>query len=189
MKIERIYITGCRTDLHLTRCCVASIRRWYPSIPISLVKDELRGRFQRDCYDSYVLTPTEARTDLGVDLVPRLNGGLVAFPPGDLDPAECERYLAHPRLARLHYHTEQTLLALCASAHGAARYLPASYRLDMEPCAQPETLVAGHYVSPVRPLLFEEGMTRLAALGFLDALRRRDPRRPPCEAPPPIRWA
>jgi len=32
-------------DLRYTRCCVASIRRWYPNIPISLVKDETNRPF------------------------------------------------------------------------------------------------------------------------------------------------
>ena len=45
MKIERVYVAGYREDVHLTRCCVASIRRWYPRIPISLVKDESRGPY------------------------------------------------------------------------------------------------------------------------------------------------
>ena len=39
MKIERIYVLGSPKDLHFTRCCIASIRRWYPDIPISLIKD------------------------------------------------------------------------------------------------------------------------------------------------------
>jgi polysaccharide biosynthesis protein PslH len=38
-RISRIYVLGNVKDLHLTRCCVASIRHWYPDIPISLVKD------------------------------------------------------------------------------------------------------------------------------------------------------
>jgi hypothetical protein len=45
MGIEQVYIAGCRGDLRLTRCCVASVRRWYPDIPISLIVDESQGPY------------------------------------------------------------------------------------------------------------------------------------------------
>lgn len=45
MKIDRVYITCTRADLRLTRCCVASIRHWYPQIPIILIRDETYGTF------------------------------------------------------------------------------------------------------------------------------------------------
>lgn len=44
-KIDRIYIATHRKDLRLTRICVASVRRWYPEIPIFLLKDEANGTF------------------------------------------------------------------------------------------------------------------------------------------------
>lgn len=45
MKIEIIYIPCFRGDFRLTRICVASIRYWYPDIPIVLVKDLMNGNF------------------------------------------------------------------------------------------------------------------------------------------------
>jgi len=45
MKIRRIFVSGYRRDLGLTRCCVASIRKWYPDIRITLVKDEIAGQY------------------------------------------------------------------------------------------------------------------------------------------------
>ncbi len=45
MKIERIYIACCRRDIRWTQCCVASIRCWYPDMPISLIKDDSGGAF------------------------------------------------------------------------------------------------------------------------------------------------
>ena len=39
MKIEVVYIPCTKGDFRLTRICVASIRYWYPDIPIVLVKD------------------------------------------------------------------------------------------------------------------------------------------------------
>lgn len=45
MKIEGIVISCHRFDLHLTRLCVASIRFWYPGIPVFLLKDLQLGDF------------------------------------------------------------------------------------------------------------------------------------------------
>lgn len=44
-RIDRIYIAAHRADLRLTRICVASIRCWYPQIPIFLLKDYVSGPF------------------------------------------------------------------------------------------------------------------------------------------------
>lgn len=45
MKITRIFIAGYRRDVRFTRCSVASIRRWYPRIGITLIKDEIAGPY------------------------------------------------------------------------------------------------------------------------------------------------
>ena len=45
MSIDRIYINTHRYDLAFTRICIASIRYWYPSIPISLIVDYSNGSF------------------------------------------------------------------------------------------------------------------------------------------------
>jgi hypothetical protein len=59
VRIDRIFLKGTRKDFHFTRCCVASIRHWYPDIPIALVKDELFGRYDTSelerCWDVEVL--------------------------------------------------------------------------------------------------------------------------------------
>ncbi|HXQ20949.1 MAG TPA: hypothetical protein VN812_04700 [Candidatus Acidoferrales bacterium] len=39
MRIQHVYISSWRGDVRFTRCAVASIRYWYPDIPISLIKD------------------------------------------------------------------------------------------------------------------------------------------------------
>jgi hypothetical protein len=46
--VEAVYIATHKHDLRLTRICVASIRYWYPQIPIYLIKDELGGSFSTD---------------------------------------------------------------------------------------------------------------------------------------------
>ena len=43
--IERMYVAACAKDFHLTRLCVASIRFWYPDIPITLIPDFNAGQF------------------------------------------------------------------------------------------------------------------------------------------------
>lgn len=43
--LDRIVITCCQRDFWLTRICVASIRHWYPAIPIGLLKDVSLGDF------------------------------------------------------------------------------------------------------------------------------------------------
>ena len=53
MRIDRIFLLGHRNDLRFTRCCVASIRRWYPDIPISLIKDELLGGYDTSELEKY----------------------------------------------------------------------------------------------------------------------------------------
>jgi hypothetical protein len=43
--IAHIYISGWRGDYEFTKCCVASIRNWYPEIPITLIKDRMHGDY------------------------------------------------------------------------------------------------------------------------------------------------
>lgn len=45
MKIEGVVISCYALDFYLTRICVASIRFWYPQIPIWLLKDRHYGEF------------------------------------------------------------------------------------------------------------------------------------------------
>lgn len=44
-KIEKIFIPCCEKDIWFTKICVASIRYWYPNIPIYLIKDYKLGNF------------------------------------------------------------------------------------------------------------------------------------------------
>ena len=61
MEIEHVYITSNRDDLRFTRCCVASIRRWYPEIPISLLKDDSNGAYStRELEDAWDVTVFES---------------------------------------------------------------------------------------------------------------------------------
>jgi hypothetical protein len=44
LTIDKIYINSHRYDLELTRTCVASVRYWYPDIPVYLIVDYSNGR-------------------------------------------------------------------------------------------------------------------------------------------------
>lgn len=48
LPVEAIYIATHKHDMRLTRICVASIRYWYPGIPIFLIKDRIGGDFSTE---------------------------------------------------------------------------------------------------------------------------------------------
>ena len=45
MKVEKIYINTYKFDFQQAKICIASIRYWYPQIPILLIKDHGMGAF------------------------------------------------------------------------------------------------------------------------------------------------
>jgi hypothetical protein len=45
MKVDRVFINTYKYDFHFAKICIASIRYWYPDIPIFLIKDENEGTF------------------------------------------------------------------------------------------------------------------------------------------------
>jgi hypothetical protein len=53
MKIEGVVISCYPLDLQLTRICVASVRFWYPHIPIWLLKDRHYGDFDTGEIEKY----------------------------------------------------------------------------------------------------------------------------------------
>ena len=59
--------------------------------------------------------------------------------------------------------------ALNASAQGSISLLPASYAM-LSGLKDDPSLVARHYVSPIRPLLINEGITHLLESGFVESL-------------------
>jgi hypothetical protein len=69
-KISRIYVSGFRKDFRFTCCCVASIRHFYPTIPISLIKDEIDGEYDttrlQQIYDVEVFETSVRRFGWGM---------------------------------------------------------------------------------------------------------------------------
>jgi len=45
MNVKKVFINTYRYDFHFAKICIASIRYWYPEIPIYLIKDESSGKF------------------------------------------------------------------------------------------------------------------------------------------------
>ena len=126
--------------------------------------------FQRDPVSTYNITEEKARAELGVDLAPRVNTGVMLFPRRSLELSRCEKFMAHPEVARSTGWIEQTLYALCASEQRRVAYLPESYLLSLQEGVDQASLVMRHYAGPSRPLLTEEGMTRLVETGFLRSI-------------------
>jgi len=46
--IDAIVICCFKRDIHLVRVCVASIRQWYPEVPVYLLKDKSKGLVRTD---------------------------------------------------------------------------------------------------------------------------------------------
>ena len=45
MKVDKVFINTYKYDFHLAKICIASIRYWYPKVPVYLIKDENNGKF------------------------------------------------------------------------------------------------------------------------------------------------
>lgn len=125
--------------------------------------------FMRDDYPSYCITPSQARIDFGIDLIAFANSGVMRLVTDAIDLAACERFMLHPVLAQEHWHLEQTLHALNASAQGRLQLLPATYAMGYVPPIKP-TLTARHFTSPIRALFVEEGIAHFLETGFMKAL-------------------
>jgi hypothetical protein len=51
--IEKVYVSCYKNDAWLARLCVASIRYWYPDLPITLIKDYCGGSFSTYDLETY----------------------------------------------------------------------------------------------------------------------------------------
>lgn len=128
--------------------------------------------FLRDNCFSYRITAAQAYSDLGIALISFANGGLMRLVADAIDLAACERFMAYPALAQKHWHLEQTLHALNASAQGRLELLPATYSISDGPLTTPG-LIARHYTTPIRHLLAEEGIAHILGAGFLESAGSR----------------
>jgi len=123
--------------------------------------DEAGCWFNRDVAESSLVSPKEARQQLGVTLWPQVNSGLCCLDKSAIDLSFCEKVLAETSIRRGHFwRMEQTLFALCASRLGIGGLLPSSYEVTLNPAAS-SGIVARHYVGAVRQRFYAEGLARL----------------------------
>lgn len=128
---------------------------------------------QRDFMDAYTISLESAKSDLGIDIQPAINSGIVRLTSDVIDLEKCDEYLAHPEFARPDGHAEQTLWALEASRKGLVSYLPSSYYISLGGRSDCARLKARHYAGLSRGMFTLEGIPFLLRSGFFDGLRHR----------------
>lgn len=130
--------------------------------------------YMHDAASSYNIAESRALEELGINLAPRVNCGVMLF-PADTDRLDrCEHYLTHPQVAQPNGLIEQTMHALYASERNRVKYLPDNYFISpAETSVELDELVCRHYAGSSRALLTDEGFPRLIQQGFLDELRAR----------------
>jgi len=125
-----------------------------------------RPCFNSDYQDAYVASPEEVGVGMGIELIRRVNAGLVATRRSDLDLAFMEKYfeLFASRPCDVNRH-EQTLRAALLSRVGAER-LPDSYQISKTELG-PST-VSHHFVTDgSRPGFFLRGVRKLRKSGMV----------------------
>jgi hypothetical protein len=110
MKIDYVVIAGYRHDLKFSRTCIASVRHWYPDMPVYFLKDEFFGNY---CVE-------ELQNVFGVRLLPtqrrRFSWGfsklecLFDGPPGRFLVMDSDIIMAGPILEHLGEHTEDFIV-------------------------------------------------------------------------------
>jgi hypothetical protein len=116
--------------------------------------------FNQDVSEGSLITPDNARADLGIKLWRKVNSGLCLVTKATIDLDFCERALGETSILKGHiWRIEQTLFALCAS-RGKGGLLPPTYEVSLGKYAAPDA-VARHYVGAVRDRFFGEGLKRL----------------------------
>lgn len=128
-----------------------------------------RNRYNRDASYWYSMSLDELEAAFGIRPPPLINSGLSLIRTESIDFDLIDRCLENEQLFADRWVTEQTLHALCSAVYGV-ELLPDSYLVSTTP-GIPEGTVCKHYPGYFRPLLYEEGMRRLARDGFLDELR------------------
>jgi predicted nucleotidyltransferase len=123
--------------------------------------------FNADCQNGYTVDPDAVRGQIGLELVPLINGGLGLIHKGSLRADWCEEFLGLPGLlgGPFWWNEEQTLVALCSSRFGA-ELLPEEYTLRLDPGIGGRPF--RHYINRIRhPLMYSEGIRALVEQHFL----------------------
>jgi len=130
--------------------------------------------FMLDPASSYNISESRALSELGINLAPKVNTGLMLLPRDERRLTGCEQYLAQPEVARPSGFIEQTLHALYSSDQRGVGYWPATYYISAgNTVPELSELVCRHYAGPSRRFLTDEGIPALIEKGFLNELRAR----------------
>lgn len=122
--------------------------------------------FNADCDSAYTVDAEAVRSQLGFELLARVNSGFGIVHRDSIKLEWIEEFLALPGLAEGHFwRIEQTLYALCSSRYGA-ELLPQEYDVRLEAGIPPR--VYRHYVGAIRHLMYGEGIAHLVRERFLD---------------------
>jgi hypothetical protein len=122
--------------------------------------------FCEDSVESSVITVAEARDELGVKLWRRVETGICLLWKAAIDLDLCDRTLAQTSILKgSPDRVASTLLALCASQHGAGGLLPKSYEVSADRNTAADA-IARHYVDPVRDRFYTEGVNRIQETVF-----------------------
>jgi hypothetical protein len=123
--------------------------------------DDDRWFFNADVADASTITPDEAISLIGSGLWSRVNSGLCLLTKTGFNLDLCERALKESSIFSGNvWRVEQTLFALCATAHGRGGLLPSRYEVSLEAMRQPSA-VCRHYVGAVRDHFYSEGIREL----------------------------
>jgi hypothetical protein len=124
------------------------------------------------CYNQEESPPSDhhllgALGALNYDIARKLNSGLMCFPQGCLDIEEAERIISHWDIDNQSWFTEMSLFAcllgaIPSHALNADRYIVNTRRqFFTEPDVEYEKLATRHFTSPVRHLMYMNGLPRL----------------------------
>ena len=131
------------------------------------------SQFNRDIKSWYNITPADAKSRYGIDLLERINAGCGLVPRASIDLGLLEQLLADPDMHSIPWLTEQTAQALLASKFGV-RHLPDTYLVATTPgltTADGRPLIAKHYPGHPRRYLYQEGMPQVLSSGLLKPTR------------------
>lgn len=130
-----------------------------PTELLAAAGDHTTTTFQQDAFSCYVLSREQALSAFQIELVERVNTGIVAIDRSAIDLGLCERLVEHPTFwDRRSGWGEQTLYALLGSARGRVDLLPPTYAISMEEEPRPASVVARHYSGPSRRYLTSDGI-------------------------------
>ena len=117
--------------------------------------------FNEDVNESLPIPREEVREKLEIDVWRKVNSGLCLMDRKAINLDLCERALRETGLLAGHiWLVEQSLFAICASAHGRGGLLAPEYEVSLRKSARPDA-VARHYVGAVRQRFYGDGIKRM----------------------------